>query len=217
MNTDLLPRLFKVGGAAFTLIVFMISVISCQMIAPTDTIREDITIEEAQSLVSFPICVPTYIPSDIDPNPQIIYHADSINVPQETYIQLRYKQIDDQEKSFEIYQRFTNDEGLRIKYTDSQLESVIGGATVNLVDWISPRFPSTSKRNEAIERVESQASVYQTDQIVWWLYEITDPSEYRSNMTEWIIDHVEYSILSHLPAEETKKITLSMFACSKPK
>lgn len=184
---------------------------------PTDVLRENIALEDAQGLVSFPICIPTYIPTGIDPNPQIIYEADAANVSEETYIRLRYKRIDDQEKVFEVYQKETIHEEMKTEYTGPQLESLRGGATITLVWWIvDPKLLSESETDKIMKQIRLETGFFQTDQIVWWLYEITDPREYRSNMTEWVKDHVEYRILSYLPVEEIKNVTISMIGCPTP-
>jgi hypothetical protein len=180
---------------------------------PHDIVRKNLTIEEAQSLVSFPVCAPTYKPPEINSDPQIIYDADAANVPQETYIRLRYQRADNYETMFEIYQRYTQDSGMKTAYP----EAAHGGAKVNLLDWISyPKFLSESEMEVAMTRAQMISSVFESNGIVWWLYEITEPIEYRSTMTKWIKDHVEYRILSLLTAEEIKKVTLSMLDCSNP-
>ena len=218
MKTETFPKkLIKVALVLTTLVILTVCVLyTIQVISiPGDVLREDITLEEAQSLVTFSICIPTYIPTGIDPNPQIIYAADAANVPEETYIRLRYKRLDNQEKVMEIYQRYTPDAEMKTEYPD--LESFRNKATIIMVWWISdPKSLSRSETDNAVERTQLEANVFQTDQTVWWLYEITDPIEYRSTMTKWIEDHVEYRILSYLPAEEIEKVTLSMLECSNP-
>lgn len=180
---------------------------------PKDIIREGITIEEAQGLISFPICLPPYIPSGVDTNPQIVYEADAANVPEETYIRLRYKDLDSHETVFEVYQRYTSTSRMQLEYPDP--ESVSRGANIIMVWWVSsPDRLTESETNEAVERTVFGAQAYESEHIVWWLYEITDPREYRSTMTRWITNHVEYRILSYLSANEIQKITLSMFGCS---
>jgi len=175
--------------------------------------RKSLTLEDAQSLVEFQLCKPTYLSPGIDPNPKILYDAEDVNIPEETYIQLQYRRVNDQEKIFEIYQRYTQDAGMKTEYP----ETAHGGAKVNLLDWISyPKFLSESEMEVAMTRTQMASSVFQTNGIVWWLYEITDPIEYHSTMTKWINDHVEYRILSYLSAEEIKKVTLSMLDCSNP-
>ena len=182
---------------------------------PRDIVRENITIEEAQRLVSFPICMPAYIPPEINPEPQIIYHADEANVPQVTYIRLRYQHVDTREAAFEVYQKYTDDETI-METVHPEPGRQREKAIVNLLYWMFPKTLAESEIESAMRYIQLDASSFQSNQTVWWLYEITDPSEYRSTMTEWIKDHVDYSILSYLPAEEIEKVTLSMLECSNP-
>jgi len=207
-------RMNKVALIFFTMSL-MASLISCLWIGYGDDYRENLTLEEAQDLVSFPICIPTYLPPGVDPKPQIIYESDAANVPEETYIRLRYKGKNDRKKVFETYQVYTNDKVLKTNYPDSELSNLYDGAKVSLLYWTLPGFQVTSEKiDEAVSETQVEAKAYQTDQIVWWLYEIVAPSEYRSTMTEWIKDQVKYRILSYLPVEEIEKVTVSMLDCS---
>jgi hypothetical protein len=178
-----------------------------------DILRENLTIKEAQDLVSFPICIPTYEPPEINPEPQIIYDADAANVPQETYIRLRYQHAGNHQTEFEVYQRYTQDSEMKTAYP----EMAHNGAKVNLLNWISyPNLISESEIEETMTRTQMASSVFQTNGTVWWLYEIINPIEYHATMTKWVRNHVEYRILSFLSTEEIKKITLSMLDCSNP-
>ena len=178
---------------------------------PQGQAREDITMEEAQSLVSFPICVPTYIPLGIDSNHSINYLAEEVNLPEETYIRLLYKRIDDRKEVIEVIQNYTPDKGLKAEYSESELAR----AKVRMLDWMYPlRFIFESQLDAAVEQIQMEANVSTTNRTVWWLYEIVDPSEYRSTATKWVVNNVEFRIFSYLPAEEIKKVTLAMLECS---
>lgn len=193
------------------LAAFLMQAILVSINLPQSQSRVDITLEEAQSLVSFPICVPTYISSGIDANPKIIYDAEEGNIPQETYIRLIYKRVDDGEDVIEIIQNYTSNKGMKAEYFESEL----GRAEVSLLDWMFPwRFFSEKKLNAALEQTQMEGSVSQTGETVWLFYEIVFPDNYRSTMTKWVDNQVEYRILSYLPAEEIKKVTLSMLECS---
>src|SRR5688572_174843 len=174
---------------------------------PGGQAREDITMEEAQSLVSFPICVPTYIPPGIDSNLSINYLAEEVNIPEETYLRLLYKRIDDRKEVIEVIQNYTPDKGMKAE--DSKFEHE--AAKINLLNWMFPlRFFSESRLDAAKKQLQMEASVSTTNGTVWWLYEIVDPREYRSTMTKWVVSNIELRIFSYLPAEEIKKVTLSM-------
>ena len=214
MNADPYTRkLIRWGLILIALVILMIGIwlIFLWIGLPKDVLRENITLEEAQSLVSFPICIPTTIPPGLDPNPEIIYDADDANVPEVKYIRLRYKTLGDQRRIFEVFQRYTRSEGIE----DVDSESRVQGAEVSLLYWMIPLESfSESKLDIARKQAQTEATFSQTDETVWWLFEIVDPSEYRSTMTQWIRNHVEYRILSYLPVAEIKKVTLSMFDCS---
>lgn len=215
MKVNPLPRKFPKTTASLALIVASICVLVIYIW--NGFVREDFrksqTMEEAQGLVEFQLCTPTYMPLGIDPNPKILYDAEDVNIPEETYIRFQYRSANDRKKVFEIYQRYTRDTGMKTTYP----ETAIGGSEVSLLDWISyPKFLSESEIEAAMNRTQMLYSAFQTNGTVWWLYEITNPIEYRSTMTKWIKDHVEYRILSLLPEEEIKKVTLSMLYCSNP-
>lgn len=193
------------------LIVCLSQVILVANNLPQGQSREDITMEEAQSLVSFPICVPTYIPPGIDANLSINYLAEEVNIPEETYIRLLYKRIDDRKEVIEVIQNYTPDKGMKAE--DSKFERE--AAKINLLNWMFPlRFFSESRLDAAKKQLQMEASVSTTNGTVWWLFEIIDPDEYRSTRTKWKVNHVEYQIFSYLPAEEIKKVTLAMLECS---
>ena len=193
------------------LIVCIQQVILVSNNLPQGQAREDITMEEVQSLVSFPICVPTYIPPGIDSNLSINYLAEEVNNPDDTYIRLLYTRIDYRKEVIEVIQNYTPDKGLKAEFSESERE----GAKVSLLDWMYPlRFIFESQLDAAVEQIQMEANVSTTNGTVLWLYEIIDPSEYRSTMTKWVVNNVEYRIFSYIPAEGIKKITLAMLEYS---
>jgi hypothetical protein len=97
----------------------------------------------------------------------------------------------------------------------SELE--LARAKVSLLEWMySFRFIFESQLDAAVEQIQMEANVSTNNETVWWLYEIVDPSEYRSTMTKWVVNNVEFRIFSYLPAEEIQKVTLSMLESSTP-
>jgi|GEM_PF-6787580 hypothetical protein len=193
------------------LIVCLAQVILVANNLPQGQSREDITMEESQSLVSFPICLPPYIPPGIDSNFSINYLAEEVNIPEETYIRLLYTRVDDREVVLEIIQNYTPDKGMKAEYSELELAR----AKVSLLDWMFPlRFILESQLDAAVKQIQMEANVSKTGETVWWLYDIVDPKKYRSTMTKWIVNNVEYRIFSYLPAEEINKITLAMLECS---
>jgi hypothetical protein len=209
-----LSKLWKYLPILIVLAILIVCIQQVMLVAnnlPGGQAREDITMEEAQSLVSFPICVPTYIPPGIDSNLSINYLAEEVNNPDETYIRLLYKRIDDHKEVIEVIQNYTPDKGIRAEYSELELAR----AKVSLLDWMYPsRFIFESQLDAAKKQIQMEASVSTTSGTIWRLYEIVDPGKYRSTMTKWVVNNVEYRIFSYLPAEEIKKVTLAMLECS---
>lgn len=178
---------------------------------PHGETREYLTIDEAQALVVFPICTPAYTPSIIDSAYKIVYDADDAKNPEVTYIRLQYFDIENRQINTEIYQRFTSKTRLSDNYSERAQET----AKINLYYWIVAypdlRFASV---NDVTKGIQISAESLQFNAVVWWLYEIVAPNQYRSIMTTWIVNNVEYRILSFLPVEEIKKVTISMLECS---
>jgi hypothetical protein len=181
---------------------------------PADTVRENITFDEAQDLVDFPICLPTYISEGVEPTPNIIFEADSANVPEETYIRLRYNRQDTQEKIIEVFQRYTNSLEMESEYPASRLDDMQQRAMVSLIDWIFSNSISTTQLRKIRTQTRIEAKVHQTDHTISWLYEIVEPDKYRSTMTKWNRNHVEYRVMSFLSADEIIKITDTLIECS---
>jgi len=186
-------------------------------VIPTDEYRENLTIDEAQSLVSFSICVPSYIPPNSISEPNIIYLNDAVNVPEERYIRLQYKSKEDQNKLFEVFQVFTNEEGMKSHYPEPIINNLREGAKVGLLYWLlDPKILLDLDMKDLMKNTFIEASVHQTNQVVWWLFEIIDPGDYHSTMTRWFVNQVEYRVLSVLPVEEIMTITESMMKCANP-
>src|SRR5215207_3226136 len=208
-----LHKLWKYLPILIVLAILIVCMQQVMLVAnnlPGGQSREDITMEEAQSLVSFPICVPTYIPPGIDSNFSINYLAEEVNNPDETYIRLLYTRVADREVVLEIIQNYTPNKGMKVEFSESDLER----AKVSLLDWMYPlRFIFESQLDAAVEQIQMEANVSTTNETVWWFYEIVDPSEYRSTMAKWVVNNVEFRVFSYLSVEEIKRVTLSMIEC----
>jgi hypothetical protein len=203
-----------------TLIPIIIAAMSASLSScwddPTNIYQDNLTLQEAQALVSFPICLPEYIPPGVDPDPDIIHQAEGPEIiPEENYIRLLFKRYDTHEKVFEVFQRYTNDEELKLQPSEMINEHTREQSKVDLLDWMTD-FLSETKIRSALEQMRMDVDVIQTDHVVWRLFEIVYPAQYRSTKTYWVRNHVEYRALSYLPSQEIKAITQSMLNCPNP-
>lgn len=200
----------KIGSVISVFVVMVYSLISGCSNSTLDDNRENVTIEEAQSLVSFKICYPTYYPSGIDSNPTISYYADYGDSPEKDIV-LKFKRKDSNETVFDVWQRYDPD----ANNLDKDLPDEVHHAwKYQLVHWIIP--DDSRKADSVLENTKMEFTVSQTNLIVWWLYEIIDPIQYRATLTRWNDKHIRFRIYSYLPTEEIKQVTISMFSCSNP-
>jgi hypothetical protein len=167
----------KVNALVKIILVCLISTLlnlSCCLpipLSPKDDYRENITIEEAQTLVPFSICFPSYLPSGINPTPEIIYDSEWES-PEETYIRLCYKEIYKDLLVFELSQRFSpNEVSLKTEYPESSFKRI----KYIFFYWLSPG--NTSEIESMVKMVKLEHEVFQSDQTVWWLYEIVQTDD----------------------------------------
>jgi hypothetical protein len=196
---------------AFSPGLFLFLIISCLTgcsMGSLDDNKKDLSLAEAQELVSFKICLPSYLPAKTDPNPSITYYADYGDSP-EKYIVLQYKMIITGEHFIDIWQRYDSGaEKLKNEYDDDVHEAW----KYQLIYWI---IPSNTRQAEALfKRASVEHKAFESQTVVWWLYELVEPIEYQSTLTRWNKDNMRYEIFSILTPEEINEVTMSMFECS---
>ena len=172
----------------------------------TDEKLEDISVEKAQSLVPFSICLPSYLPQDVNPEPIVTYHADWGD-PVESQVRLRYSLLLDKEPVIEIYE--IHNPGVTTGLEINRSENSQAGAIRGLLDW---QIEDNSEIDSYLQEVEMSSAHNETQGTVWWFIEITDPPELRSNMVDWLENPVYYVIYTFLPKIEIENIANSMIA-----
>jgi hypothetical protein len=173
-----------------------------------EEIREGISLEEAQELVPFTICLPTYLPSGIEATPHITYHAD-LGDPVESDVRLKYFVEGSQEPTLEIYQQHSP----RASTPETLDDSVSGFFVRELVAW----QVSWEAGWEEVDEISKQASVeiteHQNNDTRYWVYEILTPSSLSANLIAWGYDPVDYALYTRLPLEDAKKVAVSIPSC----
>jgi hypothetical protein len=170
---------------------------------PADETREGISLEEAQSLAPFAICLPIYIPAGIEVTPRVTYHAD-FGDPMESDVRLRYYSSDDQELVIEIHQQHY---GPRAATPEELTEHVRGLYIRDLLDWATDGAEVDS-RTRALLTVN--VAKYQDDEMVRWLFEIVEPTSLYANMVSWGSAPVYYDVYTRLSTEEAKSVVRSI-------
>ena len=170
----------------------------------TDEKLENISLKKAQSLVPFTICLPTYLPLDVNPEPYITYHADWGD-PVESQVRLRYARLLDEKPVIEIYEIHNPGVTTGLEIDRSQISQE--GAIRGLLDW---QLEDNSEIDKYLQEIEVSTAYYETQGTIWWFIEITEPLNLRSNMVDWLENPVYYVIYTFIPKNEVENIASSM-------
>ena len=143
--------------------------------------------------VPFTICLPTYIPQDVNPEPYITYHADWGD-PDESQIRLRYSLLLEEKPVIEVYE--IHNPGVTTGLEVNRSKNSQTGAIIGLLDW---QIEDNSEIDSYLQEIEVSSAHNETQGTVWWFIEISDPPKLRSNMVDWLENPVYYVIYSILP------------------
>lgn len=197
-------------------VVFVNSILQAFNDFSTSETRRDISLKEAQGLVIFPICTTSYLPQEVNQNVEITYFVDDGEPKSTAKIFFRYRSLINNKLILEILERYSSQETIK----NDDFEWIQGAAKIHLLDWMTPPIKSLNNLifsetwlEDELNKIQLEIHEFDSDTF-WYSYEITEPEKYRSTMTEWIANHVEYEVKSLLPIEEVQKITQSMFKCA---
>jgi len=165
--------------------------------------RDNLSVLEAQSLVPFTICLPTYLPEDTESTPRISYYAD-IGAREEARVRLRYYRSDNQELAFEVKQ--ANSPNLSQQVIRDTQDVFI----LDLLRWLE----NETGRKAIESQVVTGVTAYQEHALAYELFEVREPVGTRANMVIWMRKSVLYQIYSRLPPDEIKRISRSIPTCA---
>jgi len=194
-------------GLFVTLSLIILFLSSCADAFPfglTDEKLENISLEKAQSLVPFTICLPTYLPDDVNSEPYITYNADWGD-PVESQIRLRYSLLLEEKPVIEIYE--IHNPGVTTGLEVNRSKNSQTGAIRGLLDW---QIADNSEIDSYLQEIEMSSAHNEAQGTVWWFIEISDPPKLRSIMVDWLDNPVYYVIYTFLPKNEIENIALSM-------
>jgi len=197
---------------AFVFFLIVMSTASCIPIplVPPDTVLEGITLAEAQRLLPFGVCLPTYLPPGIVMSDTVRYH-DEFGDPNESDITIDYYVPGNQDPVVTIYER--HGPGRGIDAYDSSTRSV---SLRDLIIWQVGWLPADdwSKLQELQSQVDVRYEVYtlDSDRLI---VEIQSPESLRAVQITWYLkEFVLIDVYSRLSVEETKSIANSVTDCA---
>lgn len=179
---------------------------SCNLRAvPADRIIENISLSEAQEFAPFKLCLPSYIPNDVDKEPKITFMADWGD-SHEARVKMLFYWSKSEEIAFEYNQK--NIPGVN-SFEDTRSDSSLESSIRSLIAWL---VSEPTDIENVLNQLLTTAVAYQEYDTTWWLITIDNPLEFRANMVEWLKNPVYYTIYSRLPSEEITLITQSVLS-----
>jgi hypothetical protein len=172
---------------------------------PADKTYTDISLAEAQRLVPFTLCLPSYLPDELTSTPKVVYHAE-MGDPKDADVRLRYYRPNETTPVVEVFQKASSIDLER--YNTSEY----GGRHVaesELVRWAI----GLSGTQEVKSGITVSVTKYVDDLISRWVYEIPASEPARANMIEWGNGHKYYQVYTHFPLDEAQRIAQSMKDC----
>jgi hypothetical protein len=170
---------------------------------PADVTRKNIPLEEARSLVAYPICQPSYLPDNIDADPEVTYHTE-MGDPKDADISLRYYRSDSTTPVLELRQEDSSTDLERYYRSHDGHEVAING----LVGWLT----DGQDNGEMLSQVTVNTTGYE-DKHKRWVSEITSPNESKSSVIQWTDGNKLYSMYSRLALDEAKQVAQSIPDC----
>ncbi|MCC7117735.1 MAG: hypothetical protein IT310_04350 [Anaerolineales bacterium] len=193
-------------------LICAISLVGCGYGVLSDVRKEGISLEEAQELLLFQICLPDYVPNGVTMSNSVLYHAE-FGDPNESDVTIDYVREGDGNLVFSVYER--NGTGREINFHDNGIQRVNLSQLLDWqVDWET--IEDFDKQYNELEKNETiEYEVYDALGTERLLVEITSPKELKSVSITWrLSQYVLIDIYSFLSVEETKLIANSVPSCS---
>jgi hypothetical protein len=195
-------------GVSLTFVV--VSIVGCNIGIISDTVKEGISLEEAQELLPFQVCLPGYVPDGVKISKTVRYHAE-FGDPNESDITVDYFSVDKETPVFTVYER--HGPGGKSDFHDKTTQHV---SMRRLMAW-QLDWETTEEFEKEIDRldrqgiIEYQVYTFDSERLI---AEIKSPDNLKAVLITWdLSEHVLIDIYSHLSVEETKLIANSVMGC----
>ena len=159
---------------------------------------EDLSMEAAQDLVAYPICLPSYLPTEVTDVPVLEYL--DVWPDDRAELVLLFRETGNTGRTVEIRQWYSSYEQLSDPDADSLRRSLVAWQ----VGW--------DKAAEVINEVKFKSFTDDNGFRSIWLVEITSPTSLKGSVAAGSVDrNVIYRVYSVLPLEETLEIAHSIY------
>lgn len=154
------------------------------------------SVEEAQEIAPYEICVPSHLPAEVSPTPVIGY----LDVWPDGRAELifGYYHRGTAEQCVEVRQWYWSSE----QPPDLNITSLKKSLVVWLVGW--------DRAEKILDGVTTRITQYESNDTEKWLIEVIGPVSLKGNVVRWTNGKVTYQIYSALDSEETVRIADSI-------
>lgn len=166
-----------------------------------DIVHENISYAEAQKLTPFKICLPTYLPTSVNSNPQITYLDDDGRG--EITITFDYFNVENQVPVVQIQQRkvSASREFLPLENTRIEVRDVLAWQV------------GFDKALDLLDVVHSESTLIEEFSENRGMVEVLEPRELKGSSVFWVHSAVLYRVFTRLSSEEVIKISKDLDDC----
>jgi len=197
MNVRRVLTIF-VTGVVLLICLFILSIMLVVILTPA----EKMTIEKAQTRTPFAICLPTYLPENVNPDANV--KADFSNTV-EVEISLIYKGFDNEDTLVEIVQTYVPNSHTP-DFAGKDREPSVRALIAWVVGW-----PNVDTYRD---KTKVSANTYIENEQEYGTFEIVFPSTIQANVVSWKKFPVFYQVYSYLSLSEAQAIAGSLTNCN---
>lgn len=171
----------------------------------TSVTHENTTLEEAQSLLPFQICLPTYIPADLIRKELVAVEGE---IKSQAEVSLRMDYVHPGDENPIVTLKEWNAPG-NVGEINPHNETDRKVALKSLLTWLT----DASEAEKLLDQVIANYEVYEHEGKEHLIVEIQSPDSLRSVGISWKDEPIGYQVFSHLSIEESKKVADSISNC----
>ena len=171
----------------------------------TNEARQSTTLQEAQTLLPFQICLPKYIPVDLKRNELVVVEGE---IKSQAEVSLRIDYVRPENETPIVTVKEWNAPG-NVGKIDPSNETDRKVALNSLLTWLTNRIEA----EKLLEQVIANYKVYNSEGTEGLIVEIQSPDSLRSVRISWQDDPIGYQVFARLSIEEAKKVADSISNC----
>lgn len=198
-----LSTLTRLGILTLVSMAMIAACVAPSQVVPADETKTGITLEEAQTLAPFSICLPAWFPDSVNPNMRITYHTD-FGDPMDSDIQLDYFWQDKEEVAVYVTENYWPNANKYYAITPTIEETAYRDILAWMVGWTHWQEQGKLAQAEFSRDNEMKQML---------ILEIVYPPNLQSTLIEWPGKQVLYRVFTRLSLQDARQIVETMRQC----